>query len=135
MTAPVTITGAQLTLTDGAVDISTVVSSATLTPNETRTQYHTIGGSQFNLFQTREFTLDVELYSDISKTTAGFMETLWTAATTAPNTTLAFVLTNNEVTFTGALYPVIPSVGGAATDQQTASLSFPTTGAITAVWS
>ena len=135
MTAPITITGAALTLTVAGTDRSTVTLSATLTPNESRTHYHTIGGSQFDLRNSIEWNLDIEVASDVSKTTAGFVESIWTAASSAPNTTIAYVLTNNEVTFTGNLYPVFPSIGGAAVDQQTISFSFPTDGTPTAVWS
>lgn len=135
MTAPVTITGAALTLTIGGTDRSTVITSATLTPNESRTNYFTIGGSQFNVRNSVEWTLDCELVSDVSKTTAGFFEYLWTAADSAPNTAIAYVLTNNEVTYTGNLYPVFVPIGGGATDQQVASASFPLSGTPVAVWS
>lgn len=132
---PVLITGAALTLSINGVDRSGMTTSATLTPNESRTHTHYIGGAQSDTQTTVEWTLDVEMDSDISKSSAGFVEAIWTAAAAAPNTTIPFVLTNNEVTFTGALYPVFPSVGGSATDVQTVSFSFPTSGTPTAVWS
>lgn len=131
----VLITGASLTLSINGVDRSGMTTSAVLTPNESRTHTHYIGGTQSDTQTTVEFTLDVEMDSDVSKATPGFIEAIWGLAATAPNTPVAFVLTNNEVTFTGSLYPMFPSIGGAATDVQTVSFSFPTAGTPTAVWS
>lgn len=131
----VLITGASLTLSINGVDRSGMTTSATLTPNESRTHTHYIGGTQSDTQTTVEFTLDVEMDSDVSKSTAGFIEAIWGLASTAPNTPVPFILTNNEVTFSGNLYPMFPSIGGSATDVQTVSFSFPTAGAPTAVWS
>lgn len=131
----INITGAALTLSINGIDRSGQTTSATLTPNESRTHTHYIGGTQSDTQTTVEWTLDVELDSDVSKTTAGFVEAIWTAASSAPNTPINYILTNNEVTFSGQLYPIFPAIGGAATDVQTVSFSFPTTGTPTAVWS
>jgi hypothetical protein len=52
-------------------------------------------------------------------------EALWTAADTAPNTTLAVSLTaTTGAVFAFNVMPVYPSVGGAAPGAQTLSLSF-----------
>jgi hypothetical protein len=42
----------------------------------------------------------------------------------APDTALAFSFDVNGDTFTGNVFPVFPTVGGAATDVLTTSLSF-----------
>jgi hypothetical protein len=48
-----------------------------------------------------------------------------TAASTAPNTSLAYSFTAaTGAVFTGNVFPVFPTVGGAATDVLTTSLSF-----------
>jgi hypothetical protein len=68
-------------------------------------------------------TLNVELYLDDSSS-AGIISALWDAANTSPDTTLSFSFDVNGDTFTGSVYPVFPTVGGAATDVLTTSLSF-----------
>jgi len=72
----------------------------------------------------RTGTLNVELYQD-SQATAGIISALWDAAKTSPDTPLAFSFdVGPGDTFTGNVFPVFPTVGGAATDVLTTSLSF-----------
>jgi hypothetical protein len=68
-------------------------------------------------------TLNVELFLDDSAS-PGIISALWDAANTAPDTALAFSFDVAGDTFTGNLFPVFPTVGGAATDVLTTSLSF-----------
>jgi hypothetical protein len=68
-------------------------------------------------------TLNVEMYLD-DTSSAGIISALWDAAKNAPDTALAFSFDVNGDTFTGNLFPVFPTVGGAATDVLTTSLSF-----------
>jgi hypothetical protein len=71
----------------------------------------------------RTATLNVELYLD-DTSSAGIISALWDAAKASPDTTLPFSFDVNGDTFTGAVYPVFPTVGGAATDVLSTSLSF-----------
>jgi hypothetical protein len=68
-------------------------------------------------------TLNVELYLD-DTASAGIISALWDAAKNAPDTPLAFSFDVNGDTFAGNVFPVFPTVGGAATDVLTTSLSF-----------
>jgi hypothetical protein len=68
-------------------------------------------------------TLNVELYLD-DTSSAGIISALWDAASTAPDTSLTFSFDVNGDTFAGKVFPVFPTVGGAATDVLTTSLSF-----------
>jgi hypothetical protein len=68
-------------------------------------------------------TLNVELYLDDSAS-AGIISALWDAALAAPDTALTFSFDVNGDTFGGKVFPVFPTVGGAATDVLTTSLSF-----------
>jgi hypothetical protein len=68
-------------------------------------------------------TLNVELYLD-DTSSAGIISALWDAANSAPDTSLPFSFDVNGDTFTGNVFPVFPTVGGAATDVLTTSLSF-----------
>jgi hypothetical protein len=71
----------------------------------------------------RTATLNVELYLD-DTSSAGIISALWDAAKSSPDTPLAFSFDVNGDTFTGNLFPAFPTVGGAATDVLTTSLSF-----------
>jgi len=65
----------------------------------------------------------VELYLD-DTSSAGIISALWDAASASPDTSLNFSFDVNGDTFTGKVFPVFPTVGGAATDVLTTSLSF-----------
>lgn len=128
------LTGAALTLTINAIDRSAITKSVVLTPQETRTTNYYIGGTQTNYQNSLTHTLDVVLSSDVDKATPGFIEYIYEASRTAPNTAINFVLTDNQVTFTGTLMPVRPSIGGEATAEQEVTLSFPVL-SVTPAWS
>jgi hypothetical protein len=68
-------------------------------------------------------TLNVELFLD-DTSSAGIISALWDAALAAPDTALTFSFDVNGDTFAGKVFPVFPTVGGAATDVLTTSLSF-----------
>uniref|UniRef100_UPI0040480CBB hypothetical protein n=1 Tax=Limnohabitans sp. TaxID=1907725 RepID=UPI0040480CBB len=68
-------------------------------------------------------TLNVEMYLD-DTSSAGIISAIWDAANSAPDTALAFSFDVNGDTFTGNLFPTFPTVGGAATDVLTTSISF-----------
>ena len=71
---------------------------------------------------------DVEMLADWGAADS-LCEALWTAAETAPNTTLAVSLTAvTGAVFTFNVLPVFPSVGGTSPDAQTVSLSFTVVG-------
>jgi hypothetical protein len=55
---------------------------------------------------------------------AGIISALWDAAASAPDTALTFSFDVNGDTFAGSVFPIFPTVGGAATDVLTTSLSF-----------
>jgi len=68
-------------------------------------------------------TLNVEMYLD-DTSSAGIISALWDAAAASPDTSLNFSFDVNGDTFAGKVFPVFPTVGGAATDVLTTSLSF-----------
>jgi hypothetical protein len=70
-------------------------------------------------------TLDVELYQDWGSTTpASVCEALFDAAGAAGDTGIQFSFDANGSLFTGEVFPVMPTAGGAATDALTTSVSF-----------
>ena len=121
-------TGSTLTLTINSIDRSAQITSARLNVAESRNRYKLIGGSESQSVVDTVATLDASIILDWSSGTSDFADALWTAYSSAPNTSIAFVLTSNGQTFTGALYPNMPPVGGAADDIHTWDTTFQLTG-------
>lgn len=121
-------TGSQLTLTINAIARSEQITSAQFMNESTRNRYKLIGGTQAFAVVDDVQTLDCEILLDWSSGTSDFADALWTAYTTAPNTTIPFVLTINSQTFSGNILPILPPAGGAGNDVSTWSASFPVVG-------
>ena len=114
------ITGRDLVLTIATVNYDAQTTSVTLTNTPTIDVYQTLDGKAYKHVDD-QWELAVELLADWGATGSLF-EAMWTAADTAPNTTLAVSLT----AVTGAVFacnvlPVFPSVGGGAPGAQTDS--------------
>ena len=121
--ATTVITGRDLVLTIATVNYDAQATSAILTNAPVIDTYQTLNGKAYKHIDD-QWTFDVEMLADWG-VASSLSEALWTAADSAPNTTLAVSLT----AVTGAVFafnvmPVYPSVGGAAPGAQTLSLSF-----------
>ena len=117
------ITGRDLVLTIATTNYDAQATSATLTNSPTIETYQTLDGKAYKRIDD-QWTFDVEMLADWGATSS-LCEALWTAWETAPNTTLACSLTAaTGAVFTFNVMPVVPSIGGAAPDAQTVSLSF-----------
>lgn len=117
------ITGRDLTLTIAAADYDAQATAATLANSPTIETYQTLDGKAYKHIDD-QWTFDVEMLADWGAA-ASLCEALWTATETAPNTTLTASLTAvTGAVFSFEVYPVFPSVGGAAPDAQTVTLSF-----------
>ena len=117
------ITGRDLTLTIATTAYDAQATSAVLSNSPTVTTYQTLDGKAYKHIDD-QWTFDVEMLADWGAS-GSLCEALWTAWESAPNTTLAVSLT----AATGAVFafnvmPVVPSIGGAAPEAQTVSLSF-----------
>jgi hypothetical protein len=128
------ITGRDLVLTIATVNYDAQATSATLANDPTIETYQTLDGKAYKHIDD-QWNFEVEMLADWGAT-GSLCEALWTACETAPNTTLAASLT----AATGAVFafnvmPVFPSVGGAAPDAQTVSLSFTVVGTPTETFS
>jgi len=122
--ATVINTGATLTLTIGGVARSNQITNAVLSPAPQRSRFKLIGNTETQKVTDTLVTLTCDILLDWSSGTSDFADALWTAYTGAPDTTLAFVLASNGQTFTGALYPELPPVGGPADGVHTWSATF-----------
>jgi len=117
------ITGRDLSFTIATTNYDAQATSATLSNDPTIETYQTLDGKAYKHIDD-QWTFEVEMLADWGAA-GSLCEALWTAADTAPNTTLAVSLTAvTGAVFAFNVYPVFPSVGGSAPDAQTVSLSF-----------
>jgi hypothetical protein len=121
MTA-VYITGRSLTLSINSVSYADQASTVTLEMENNQQVLEVLSGRAYKTVD-KTATLNVELYLD-DTASAGIISALWDAAKNAPDTSLAFSFDVNGDTFAGNVFPVFPTVGGAATDVLSTSLSF-----------
>lgn len=128
------ITGRDLTLTIATTPYDAQVTSANLSNSPTIDTYQTLDGKAYKHVDD-QWTFDVEMLADWGAS-GSLCEALWTAAESAPNTTLAASLTAvSGAVFAFNVMPVFPSVGGAAPSAQTISLSFTVVGTPTETFS
>jgi hypothetical protein len=128
------ITGRDLVLTIATVNYDAQATSVILSNEHTIETYQTLDGRAYKAIDD-QWTLELEMLADWGAS-GSLCEALWTACESAPNTVLATSLT----AATGAVFacnvlPVFPSVGGAAPDAQTVSLSFTVVGTPTETFS
>ena len=114
------VTAREITFTLAAANYDAQTTSVVLSNAPVITTYQTLDGKAYKHIDD-QWTLTVALLADWGVASSLF-EAMWTAADTAPNTTLAVSLT----TTTGAVFaldilPVFPNAGGTAPDAQTDS--------------
>ena len=132
--ATTVITGRDLALTIATVSYDAQASSVTLEADHVIETFQTLDGRAYKAIDD-SWTLNVEMLADWGAS-GSLCEALWTATETAPNTTLAVSLTAaTGSVFACNILPTYPSVGGAAPDAQTVSLSFQVVGTPTETFS
>jgi hypothetical protein len=118
------ITGRDVSFTIAGQSYDAQATSATLTVASTINTYQTLDGKAYYTTDTQG-TFAVELLADWGVSPAGLCESLWTAATSAPNTGLSVIFgADSGASFAFDVQPILPSAGGTAPDAQTVSLSF-----------
>jgi hypothetical protein len=118
------ITGRDVTFTIDGDTFDAQATSAILTVASTINTYQTLDGKAYYTTDSQG-TFAVEMLADWGVAPAGLCESLWTAATSAPQTPLVVSLTaDTGAVFTFSVQPIFPSAGGTAPDAQTVSLSF-----------
>jgi hypothetical protein len=125
--ATTVITGRDLSVTIATKNYNEQAQSATLSADVTIETYDTLFSKAYRSID-KQWTFDLEMLADWGATDS-ICEALWSAAETAPNTTLAVSLT----AVTGAVFafnvlPIFPSVGGSSPDAQTVTMSFTVVG-------
>ena len=117
------ITGRDVSFTIAGASYNAQATSAVLTVDTTIETYQTLSGKAYKTLDTQG-SFAVEMLSDWGAGSS-LCEALWTAATSAPDTGLAVVLTaDTGVVFEFEVQPIQPSAGGTAPDAQTVSLVF-----------
>jgi hypothetical protein len=117
--ATTVITGRDLSLTIDSKTYGDQALSSTLAVELERNAYETIDGKQFFALDVTA-TLSVTMLADWgANSPSSICEAMWTAASTAPNTSLAYTFTAaSGAVFTGNVYPSFPAAGGTGKDAQ-----------------
>lgn len=112
------ITGRDIALTIASAAYGDQVTSTTLTTSLERNAYETIDGKVFFALDTTA-TISITMLADWGAASS-LCESMWTAASTAPNTSLAYTFTAaTGAVFTGNVLPVFPDASGTGKDAQT----------------
>jgi hypothetical protein len=115
--ATTVITGRDLSLTIDSKTYGDQALSSTLAVELERNAYETIDGKVFFALDTTA-TLSVTMLADWGAASS-ICESMWTAASSAPNTSLAYTFTAaTGAVFTGNVYPSFPNAGGSGKDAQ-----------------
>ena len=117
------ITGRDVSFTIGGNNFDAQTTSAILSNEHIIETYQTLDGRAYKAIDD-QWTFDVEMLADWGAA-GSLCEILWGVCESAPNTGISVVMTAaTGATFTFQVLPVFPSVGGAAPDAQTVTMSF-----------
>ena len=116
--ATTVITGRDISLTIDSKNYGDQTTSTTLQTSLERNTYETIDGKVFYALDTTA-TISVTMLADWGAASS-LCEAMWTAASSAPNTSLAYTFTAaTGAVFTGNVLPVFPDASGTGKDAQT----------------
>ena len=116
--ATTVITGRDISLTIDSKAYGDQTTATTLQTSLERNAYETIDGKVFYALDTTA-TLSVTMLADWGAASS-LCEAMWTAASSAPNTSLAYTFTAaTGAVFTGNVLPVFPDASGTGKDAQT----------------
>jgi hypothetical protein len=118
--ATTVITGRDLSLTIDSKSYDAQATSVVLKTDLERNAYETIDGKVFFAMDTKA-EITVTLLADWgANSPTSICEAMWTAASTAPNTSFSYTFTAaTGAVFTGSVYPSFPDAGGTGKDAQT----------------
>lgn len=120
--ATTVITGRDLSLTIDSKSYDAQATSVTLETTLDRQAYETLDGRVFKAIDS-DATITVEMLADWGAS-GSLCEAMWTAASSAPDTSLAYTFTAaTGAVFTGNLYPSFPAATGSGKDAQTVTVT------------
>jgi hypothetical protein len=118
------VTGHDLSLSIDGDSYDDVAASVTLAVEPNQQTLEVLSGRAYKTIDYTA-TLDVELYQDWGSTSpASVCEALFNAAGSGQDTPVGFSFDANGSIFTGDVFALQPTAGGAATDALTTSVSF-----------
>ena len=124
--ATTVITGRDLSLTIDSKSYDAQALSVALNTTLDRQAYETLDGRVFKSIDT-DATMDLTILADWGASTGSaysVCELLWAAASSAPDTALAYTFTAaTGAVFTGNLYPNFPNPNGNGKDAQQVSFT------------
>jgi hypothetical protein len=122
--ATTVITGRDISLSfTGGTDIEAQATNAVLTKVNDRQVYQTLDGEAYKTTNISA-TFQLDMLADWGKANS-VCEALWTAAETAPDSTITMTLTSaTGAVFVFDAFPEFPTAGGAGVDAQTVSFTF-----------
>lgn len=124
--ATTVITGRDLSLTIDSKSYDAQALSVALNTTLDRQAYETLDGRVFKSIDS-DATIDLTILADWGASTGGgfsVCELLWAAASSAPDTALAYTFTAaTGAVFTGNLYPNFPNPNGNGKDAQQVSFT------------
>lgn len=125
--ATTVLSGRQLTLTIATKNYSEQILSSAINFDTERLTFDTLAGKAYKYIDSN-VTLDIEFLNDMGKVDSLY-KALWDATESAPDTTLAFVLTcTTGITLTGTVLPQYPPISASGADAQTCSVSLQVVG-------
>jgi hypothetical protein len=129
--ATTVLTGRDLVLTIASKNYSDQILSAAVTIETERLTLDTLAGRAYKFIDSNA-VLDIEFLNDAGELPDSLTKALWDATESAPDTTLAAVMTiatGRSLTFN--VLPNFPSIGATASEAQTVTTSLQIVGAIT----
>jgi hypothetical protein len=122
--ATTVITGRDVSLSfTGGTDVDAQATSAVLTKTNLRETYQTLDGEAYKTTNI-EGSFALSMLADWGKANS-VCEALWTAAESAPDTTISVTMTAvTGAQFVFPILPEFPTAGGSGTDAQTVDFTF-----------
>lgn len=126
--ATTVLSGRQLVLSINGNNYSEQILSSAINFDTERLTFDTLAGKAYKYIDSN-VTLDVEFLNDAGATPNSLYKALWDGTESAPDTTIAFILTlQTGVTLTGYVLPQYPGVSATGADAQTCSVSLQVVG-------
>ena len=122
------LSGRSLTLTIATVQYAEQILDSAINFDTERLTFDTLAGKAYKYIDSN-VTLDIEFLNDAGATPNSLYKVLWDGTESAPDTTIAFIMTlRTGVTLTGYVLPQYPSVTASGGDVQTCSVSLQVVG-------
>lgn len=126
--ATTVLSGRELVLSINGNNYSEQILSSAINFDTERLTFDTLAGKAYKYIDSN-VTLDVEFLNDAGATPNSLYKALWDGTESAPDTTIAFILTlKTGVTLTGYVLPQYPGVSATGADAQTCSVSLQVVG-------